>query len=73
MRNSSSNNKLKNSTSNLRKSMNNFISSQIKYSSGENHTNINTPKYIETILSEKDPPKSPSFKISSKTDIQSIL
>jgi hypothetical protein len=81
-------NKLKNSNSNfnLKKSMNNFINSQIKGTSGE-RININTPKYIETIFSERDKdrdkdkdkekesPKSPNFKnpANRKLDIQSII
>jgi hypothetical protein len=81
-------NKLKNSNSNfnLKKSMNNFITNQIKGNLGE-RININTPKYIDTILSERDRdrdrdkdkdkerPKSPSFKNpnSNKLDTQSII
>ena len=71
-------NKLKSSNSNfnLKKSMNNFISNQIKANPGE-RININTPKYIETILSERErpkspkSPKSPTFKNSAKVDTQS--
>jgi hypothetical protein len=90
MRNSSNSiNKLKNSNSNfnLKKSLNNFISSQIKGNNNGNanaiqseKTNINTPKYIETIRSERDKDrerdkerqKSPSFKNPAKLEILSI-